>query len=165
MKKEYIFMVGLLGLFIGFVIAFHVDKIESEINKKDESLFLVRAYEHQETIEKVLNEEPYLYKGHVSYYSHSGCLGCSKNQIMGNGKPFKEMEMTLAVPCEDIRSKKIKYNTKVKVINQNTGKSIIATITDCGGFSKYNRVADLSKGLYEKIGAKTDSTTIVIQKI
>jgi len=106
-----------------------------------------------------------LYEGKVSYYSHEGCLGCSDNQTMGNGQPFDENAMTLAVPCEDVIAKRVKYNTKVTVTNQDNGKSVEATITDCGGFSKYGRVADLSKGMYQKLGAKTDKTVIKIERV
>jgi rare lipoprotein A len=105
-----------------------------------------------------------LYQGYVSYYSHEGCLGCSENQTMGNGQPFDETKLTLAVPCEDVLAKRVRYNTKVTVTNLDTGKKVQATITDCGGFSRHGRVADLSKGLAETLGAKTDKTTIRIEE-
>ena len=108
------------------------------------------------------NEVKILYSGKVSYYSKLGCLGCSENQIMGNGKPFDENALTLAIPCEDIISGKYKYNTLVKVVNQDNFKQEDAVITDCGGFSKYNRIADLSLGLAEKLEATTDRSEIVI---
>lgn len=72
--------------------------------------------------------------------------------------------MTLAAPCEDVIAKRVRYNTKVTVTNQANGKTVQATITDCGGFSKYNRIADLSKGLAEELGAKTDQTVITIKE-
>lgn len=103
------------------------------------------------------------YTGHVSYYSHAGCLGCGEKQTMGNGKAFDENAMTLAVPCELIKNKTLKYNTSVVVSNVVSGKSIKAKITDCGGFSKYGRIADLSKGLFEALNAKTDKTLIRIE--
>lgn len=112
----------------------------------------------------VEDEITVLYDGKVSYYSHAGCLGCNDKQIMGNGHPFDENAMTLAIPCEDIISGEYKYGTKVTVTNNDTFLSSDATITDCGGFSKYNRIADLSAGLYKKLGAKTDISNIVIYK-
>ena len=108
------------------------------------------------------NEVKILYSGKVSFYSKLGCLGCSEHQIMGNGKPFDENALTLAIPCEDIISGKYKYNTLVKVVNQDNFKQEDAVITDCGGFSKYNRIADLSLGLAEKLEATTDRSEIVI---
>jgi len=103
-----------------------------------------------------------LYSGKVSYYSHAGCLGCGESQTMGNGEAFDENALTLAIPCEDITSGKYKYNTKVKLVNQDNMRASEATITDCGGFSKYDRVADLSLGLAEKLQATTDKSEIVI---
>jgi len=93
--------------------------------------------------------------GKVSYYSKDGCLGCSANQTMANGQIFDENAMTLA-------HNRIPLNTKVKVINQDNGLFAYATVTDRGGFEKYGRIADLSKGLYEAIGAKTDVSNIQI---
>lgn len=106
-----------------------------------------------------------MYKGKVSYYSHAGCLGCSENQTMGNGETFDEMASTIAIPCEDVISKKHRYNTMVLVINEDTGKSIEAKVADCGGFSKYNRVADVSKGIYTELAIKTDITNIRIEEL
>lgn len=106
-----------------------------------------------------------LYEGKVSYYSHAGCLGCSENQTMGNGELFDEEAMTIAIPCEDIRARKHRYNTSVMITNIDTGKAVQARITDCGGFSKYNRVADVSLGIYKLLGIKTDRTNIRIEKI
>jgi len=110
-----------------------------------------------------------LYSGQVSYYSHEGCIGCGENQITGSGQPFDENSMTLAIPCEDVdlgynSTGHIKYGTKVKVLNEDTLQQQDAVINDCGGFSKYNRVADLSKGLADSIGAKTDKSNIVIYR-
>lgn len=101
-------------------------------------------------------------EGHVSHYSHAGCLGCNENQIMGNGQPFDENAFTLAVPCELIHNKSVIYNTKVRVENLDNGKSVEATITDCGGFSKYNRIADLSLAMANTLGTKTDVSNVRI---
>lgn len=93
--------------------------------------------------------------GKVSYYSHDGCIGCGENQIMANGQPFDENAMTLA-------HNQIPLNKTVQVKNLDNGKVITAKVTDRGGFNKYNRIADLSKGLYEALGAKTDKSVIEI---
>lgn len=106
-----------------------------------------------------------LYKGKVSYYSHAGCLGCNEKQIMGNGQPFDENKLTVAIPCEDIINKKHAYNTKVRVTNIDNNKQVQATITDCGSFSKYNRVSDLSLAVANQIGAITDKSIITIEQI
>lgn len=96
--------------------------------------------------------------GHVSYYSHDGCVGCNPEQIMANGDPFDEDAMTLAF-------NRLPLNTRVKVTNLDTGVSTVATVTDTGGFEKLNRIADLSKGLADVLGAKTDSSLIEIREV
>lgn len=113
-----------------------------------------------------------LYSGKISYYDSKGCLGCKEHYDengdvyykTGNGDIFDENALTLAIPCEDIISGKYKYNTKVKLVNQDNLRASEAVITDCGGFSKYDRVADLSLGLAEKLEATTDKSEIVIYK-
>jgi rare lipoprotein A (peptidoglycan hydrolase) len=50
----------------------------------------------------------------------------------------------------------------VEVKNLDNGKVVTATVTDRGGFNKYDRIADLSKGLYDALGAKTDKSIIEI---
>jgi hypothetical protein len=91
--------------------------------------------------------------GKVSYYSQSGCLGCSPNQKMANGEIFNEDANTIAF-------NKAPLNTWVTVKNTDNGKSIQARVTDRGGFEKYNRIADLSKMVCEYIECKTDISTI-----
>ena len=66
--------------------------------------------------------------------------------------------MTLAIPAE--WRKEIPMGTRVIVTNLDNEISIEAKINDTGGFLKYNRIADLSKGLYEYLEAKTDITNI-----
>jgi rare lipoprotein A (peptidoglycan hydrolase) len=97
--------------------------------------------------------------GKVSFYSSDGCLGCHPEQITASGEKFDENAMTLAVPVE---WKHIKMGTIVLVKNLDNGKQMTAKVNDRGGFLKYGRVADLSKGLYEALGAKTDKSNIEI---
>jgi len=96
--------------------------------------------------------------GKVSYYSKDGCIGCNKLQITASCKVFDENANTLAF-------NKLPLNTEVLVTNLNTGVSQVALVNDRGGFEKYNRIADLSKGLFQRLGAKTDVTNIKIEEI
>lgn len=102
-------------------------------------------------------------KGKVSYYSHSGCLGCGDNQVTASGEKFDENAMTLAIPAE--WRNEIPMGTKVRVTNLDNGIAVIARVNDTGGFLKYNRIADLSLGLYQAIEAKTDVSTIKLEII
>ena len=99
--------------------------------------------------------------GKVSFYSKSGCIGCSKKQVTASGEIFDENAMTFAIPYQ--WRKEIPMGTKAKVTNLDNGLSSFARVNDTGGFLKYNRVADLSKGLMNKIGAKTDRSNIKIE--
>jgi len=100
-------------------------------------------------------------QGKVSYYSHSGCLGCGDNQTTASGEKFDENAMTLAIPAE--WRKEIPMGTKVRVTNLDNGIAVLAKVNDTGGFGKYNRIADLSLGLYQAIEAKTDVSEIKIE--
>jgi hypothetical protein len=83
-------------------------------------------------------------EGKATYYSHAGCLGCSPGQIMANGQPFRENDITLAYFGAPM-------NSLVKITNLNNGSSIIARVTDLGGFRQYGILADLSKGAMKAI--------------
>lgn len=111
---------------------------------------------------EVVKVEPFkTVQGGVSYYSHAGCLGCSVNQITASGEAFDENAMTFAIPAEWRRE--VPMGTRAVVTNLDNGISIEARANDTGGFYKYGRIADLSKGLMEKLGAKTDRSNIKIE--
>lgn len=96
--------------------------------------------------------------GFVSHYSENGCLGCSATLTMANGERFDETKMTLAF-------NHLPMNTVVRVTNLDNGKTIIARVTDRGGFEKYGRLADLSLALATHLEAKTDVSKIKIEVI
>ena len=66
-----------------------------------------------------------------------------------SGEKFDETLLTAAVPpsrWKELRGKKL------KVTNKKTGKSVVVTVNDTGGFEKYGRSIDLSKAAFEMIG-------------
>lgn len=71
-----------------------------------------------------------------------------------NGETFNKWAMTTA-------SNSHKMGTKLKVTNVANGKSVIVKVNDTGGFKKYGRTLDLSRGAFSKI-ANTSSGTIKI---
>lgn len=90
-------------------------------------------------------------QGEASYYSRAGCLGCSASLTMANGQPLNDNALTMAIGAD----KKHFVGRKAKVTNLVTGKSVVVTITDTGGFykAKYgNRVADLTIATKQAIG-------------
>lgn len=93
--------------------------------------------------------------GKASYYSEKGCIGCSANLIMANGQRFNETANTLSFM-------KVPLNSQVLVTNLNNGINIEAIVTDRGNFESLGRIADLSKGLAERVGLKTDVSLIKV---
>jgi len=92
-------------------------------------------------------ESKTVYKGLASYYSRNGCIGCSEDRTMANGDPLDDSKLTLAFMREPL-------GTMVKITNVKTGKSVIAEVTDKGGFEhlKVPKIADLSVATKESIG-------------
>lgn len=61
-----------------------------------------------------------------------------------NGEIFNQYALTAA-------SNSHRMGTLLKVTNPNNGKSVIVRVTDTGGFGKYGRTLDLSKGAFSRI--------------
>ena len=61
-----------------------------------------------------------------------------------SGEVFDMNKMTTA-------SNSHKMGTKLKVTNKANGKSVIVKVNDTGGFKKYGRALDLSRGAFAKI--------------
>ena len=97
-------------------------------------------------------------QGYVSHYSRAGCLGCSENLTMANGQTLDDNAMTIAVVPHTIP-----MGTKVKLTNTDNGNSVIAEVTDTGGFAKYNRVADLTNAVQQALETKTDVSIVTIE--
>ncbi|MGH9856319.1 MAG: hypothetical protein ACRD4B_00610 [Acidobacteriota bacterium] len=90
-------------------------------------------------------------EGEASYYSRAGCLGCSPALRMANGQPLNDNALTMAIGA----NRKHLVGHKARVTSLTTGKSVMVTITDTGGFykAKYgNRVADLTIATKNAIG-------------
>ena len=61
-----------------------------------------------------------------------------------SGEIFNKWAMTTA-------SNSHKMGTKLEVTNKDNGKSVIVKVNDTGGFKKYGRTLDLSRGAFAKI--------------
>jgi len=81
--------------------------------------------------------------GVASYYSRSGCIGCSENLIMANGEALDDEKLTIAMPPSVVREHKL-LNKTVTIKNVKTHTITTARVTDTGGFAVYHRIADLS---------------------
>lgn len=83
--------------------------------------------------------------GMASYYSENGCLGCSATLTMANGQRLDDDALTVAF-------NRAKLNTHVTVTNNKTGQSVIAKVTDRGGFERHGKIIDLNVGTKNAIG-------------
>lgn len=84
-------------------------------------------------------------KGKASYYSIEGCLGCSPTLTMANGQRLDDTKLTLAYNHAPL-------NTQVKIRNTKTGATVVATITDRGGFERHGKIADLTIATRDALG-------------
>lgn len=75
--------------------------------------------------------------GLASYYSREGCIGCSPNMIMANGQPLDDNALTVAYNDAPL-------GTKLSITNEDTGESVVATVTDTGGFKRHGKIIDLT---------------------
>jgi rare lipoprotein A len=83
----------------------------------------------------------------------------SSSSRTASGERFLETAFTGA-------SNDYPFNTLLKVTNLENGKSVIVRVNDRGGFKKYGRIIDLSKGAFAKIAdLKRGIITVKITKI
>jgi rare lipoprotein A len=66
-------------------------------------------------------------------------------RLTANGERFDQNAMTLA-------SRHLPFDTRVRVVNPQTGKSAIARVNDRGPFGKKDVLVDLSRGVAREIG-------------
>lgn len=66
------------------------------------------------------------------------------NKRTASGELFNMNAMTCA-------SNSHKMGTKLLVTNKENGKSVVVKVNDTGGFKKYGRTLDLSRGAFAKI--------------
>jgi rare lipoprotein A len=92
--------------------------------------------------------------GKASYYGkqHHG-------KKTASGEVFNMWSMTCA-------SNKYPLGTRLKVTNPENDKSVEVKVTDRGGFGKYGRILDLSKGAFAEIASVSKGViTVIVQKI
>lgn len=84
-------------------------------------------------------------EGKASYYSVDGCIGCSPNLTMANGERLDDKKLTVAF-------NRAKLGTNLTITNTKTGKSVIARVTDTGGFERHGKIIDLTIATRDAIG-------------
>ena len=115
-------------------------KIEPQ--KKEESPIVKTTWEYGEET------------GKASYYTVE-----SSSNLTASGERFDEDGMTCA-------SNDYPFGTILKVTNIENNKDILVKVNDRGGFKKYGRIIDLSKGAFAKIAdLKLGVINVTVQKI
>lgn len=104
---------------------------------------------------KLYSVNPSVWEGKATVYSRAGCLGCRDDRKMANGEYLDDDVLTIAFM-------RIPLNSKVLVENLDTGLSVVARVTDRGGFEVWNRIADVSPAVKYQIGLLTDISQIRI---
>ena len=82
--------------------------------------------------------------GKASFYSTTGCLGCSPTLTMANGEKLDDTKLTVAYNHAPL-------NSFIKITNTLNGKSVTAKVTDRGGFEKHGKIVDLSVATKEAL--------------
>lgn len=82
--------------------------------------------------------------GTASYYSREGCVGCSADLRMANGRPLDDKALTVAF-------NRLPMGSYVTVTNPKTGLSVRAEVTDTGGFERHGRIIDLTVAVRDAV--------------
>lgn len=75
--------------------------------------------------------------GKASYYSLNGCIGCREDRLMANGERLDDTKLTVAY-------NRALLNSYIEITNLANGKTIVAKVTDTGGFERHGKIVDLS---------------------
>lgn len=141
----YYFFVALIGFYVGIfggLALFNSVQAKTELlsplpsptpvvspSPTPAAQFLPRAEaKPAKSTELAVDDQP-KHTGVASFYSRSGCVGCSPTMTMANGQPLDDSKLTVAF-------NRSKLNSKVKITNVKNGQSVVATVTDRGGFEK-----------------------------
>jgi len=99
--------------------------------------------------ERIESQEPQEVRGQVwtgtaSWYSREGCIGCSANLHMANGQPLDDNALTVAF-------NRLPLGRKVRITNTDSMMTVIATVTDTGGFERHGRIIDITPMVRDSI--------------
>jgi rare lipoprotein A len=89
--------------------------------------------------------------GYASFYGGHG--DGYAWQTMANGQIMNPQAMTTAHPW-------LPFGTRLKVVNQSNGKSVVLSVTDRGPFA-HDRIVDLSIGAFSRISSTSSGTAKV----
>lgn len=135
-----------------------IEKIEKDSNKH-----MAKAQDEDNKVEEIIKEAATLISealvGKASYYGHGDGFHGRKT---ASGVVYDKNGLTCAVPYKKgSKSPKYPFGTKLKVTNNDNGKSVIVTVTDTGSFGQKGRVVDLSYAAFKSIENPTKGVTSV----
>lgn len=96
--------------------------------------------------------------GYAQLHTVSWYGGSFHGKKTANGETYNMNAMTTA-------SNSHKMGAKLLVTNPKNNKSVIVKVNDTGGFAKYGRTLDLSKGAFAKIADLNSGTCKVHIKV
>lgn len=98
--------------------------------------------------------KPQKWEGKASYYSLAGCIGCRADRKMANGEVLDDTKLTVAF-------NRAKLNRFVRVTNKATGESVVAKVSDTGGFERHGKIIDLSVATKDAINCPSTCNVTV----
>jgi 3D (Asp-Asp-Asp) domain-containing protein len=144
-KAEYVnhWFLKLLVITVGVMVIIYV--LCWFYERQPEPTFVSPIPESKVVVKQVMAVEPYL-EGIATWYGTGidECLGCNPKRIMANGKLLNDSALTVACGVGG-SCRMFPLGSKVKIINLGNMMTVDAIVTDTGGFTKYNRVLDVTK--------------------
>lgn len=142
----------LIGVFSSFFTMFVFTPFNQKQQRFNNNIALLDTVKPNDSI--ILDSTNYnfvMYKNnvHASYYSDK-----LNGRKTASGQKFDNTKYTAA-------HKKLKFGTKVKVINPKTNKFVIVTINDRGPFTK-GREIDLTKKAFKEITNSISSGGLLV---
>ena len=165
-NKSYWLMWIILGFLTALILFSIIQtlKVASNSSTKSASMSATIKEDKLPIPAPILTPQPKIeqkhtsWTGKVSHYSTTGCLGCSLTMTMANGRPLDDDALTIAFNY-------LPLGSRVKLTNLDNGKSIVAEVTDTGGFTSLGRIADLTPKVASALESKTDLSTILIEQL
>ncbi len=122
--------------------------IEVDSTKKQ----LAKAQDDDNAVDVVEKSKEAIINALIGKASHYGLGDGFHGRRTASGAVFNRNDLTCAVPYKKgSKQPKYPFGTKLRVINNRNGKSVIVTVVDTGSFGHKGRVVDLSYGAFKSI--------------
>lgn len=127
-------------------------KCEIKFGENNSNKTMAIAQDEDNVLKVVNKSKDLLIKTLIGKASHYGQGDGFHGKKTASGAIFNKNDLTCAVPYKQgSKTPKYPFGTKLKVINNETGKSVVVTVSDTGNFGHKGRVVDLSYGAFKAI--------------